>query len=69
MQREAADYFGWDETYVSQLVNGRRSPGLENAIHIERHTGIAVEAWMSNDVDTPEQPDPVTAGKANKTKA
>lgn len=52
MQREAAEHFGWDETYVSQLVNGRRSPGLDNAILIERLTGIPVEAWASSALDT-----------------
>jgi transcriptional regulator with XRE-family HTH domain len=69
MQREAGEYFGWDETYVSQLVNGRRSPGLENAIQIERMTGIPVEAWSSSLLDTPENAEPVSAGKAHKSKA
>ena len=69
MQREAAEYFGWDETYVSQLVNGRRSPGLENAIAIERLTGIPVEAWSSSSLDTSDEPMPVVSAKANKSKA
>lgn len=51
LQREAADYLGFDETFVSQLVNGRRVPGLENAVVIERRTGIPVEAWMPTAVD------------------
>lgn len=45
-QREAAKHFEWDETFVSQLVTGRRTPGLTNAVAIERETGIAVEAWL-----------------------
>jgi len=49
---EAAEYFGWDLTFVSKLVNGRRLPGLTNAIAIERKTGIPVEAWMSSALDT-----------------
>jgi transcriptional regulator with XRE-family HTH domain len=56
MQQEAAEYFGWDETYISQLVNGRRSPGLENAVKIERATGIPVEAWVTSAVDIPAEP-------------
>ena len=48
LQREAADHLGFDETFVSQLVNGRRTPGLDNAILIERETGIPVEAWLSH---------------------
>ena len=56
LQRESAEYLGFDETFVSQLVNGRRSPGLDNAIIIERKTGIPVEAWMSGDADKTVQP-------------
>lgn len=55
-QKEAAEYFGWDETYVSQLVNGHRSPGLENAVKIERLSGIPVEAWVSTELDKMVQP-------------
>lgn len=51
LQKEAAEYLGFDETFVSQLVNGRRSPGLDNAILIERKTGIPVEAWLSHEDD------------------
>ena len=62
-QREAAAHFGWDETFISQLRTGRRTPGLTNAIRIERETGIPVEAWMSSAVDEPE---PVPAPKGRK---
>jgi plasmid maintenance system antidote protein VapI len=47
-QRETAELFGWDETFISQLVNRRRVPGLTNAIRIERETGIPVESWVSS---------------------
>lgn len=50
-QRVAAAFFEWDETFISQLINGRRVPGLTNAIIIERKTGIPVEAWVSSEVD------------------
>jgi plasmid maintenance system antidote protein VapI len=52
LQREAADHLGFDETFVSQLVNGHRVPGLENAITIERLTGISVEAWLPSHRDS-----------------
>lgn len=51
MQREAAEYLGWDETYVSKLLSGARVPGLDNAIHLERMTGIPVERWASTELD------------------
>lgn len=50
-QTETAVHFGWDITFISQLVNARRNPGLTNAVKIERETGIPVEAWVSSEVD------------------
>lgn len=52
MQREAAAYLNLDETFLSQIVNGKRQPGLKNAIEIERLTGIPVEAWVPSEVGT-----------------
>lgn len=49
-QREAARIIGMHFTHLCQILAGRRSPGLANAIAIERETGIPVEAW----VPTPE---------------
>lgn len=63
LQREAAEYLGFDETFVSHLVNGKRSPGLDNAIILERRTGIPVEAWLSDDADTSEAADMVGSKK------
>lgn len=50
-QRDTAEHFAWDETFISQLVTGKRTPGLTNAIRIERETGIPVEAWVSSELD------------------
>lgn len=50
-QADAARYLEFDEPYVSVLATGKRTPGLENAIHLERLTGIPVEAWSSTDLD------------------
>lgn len=65
-QREAAEHFGWDETFVSRLLaDGARhqKPGLDNAIKIERETGIPVEAWVSSELDKVAQPVTTRGGK------
>jgi len=59
LQREAAEHLGFDATFVSQLVNGARIPGLDNAIKIERETGIPVEAWSTQ---RGESAQPISAG-------
>jgi transcriptional regulator with XRE-family HTH domain len=64
MQKEAAEYLGWDETYVSRILTGGRIPGLDNAIHLERMTGIPVEVWASSELDIRE--DPVTASRSKR---
>ena len=69
LQREAADHLGFDETFVSQLVNGRRTPGLDNAVIIERETGIPVEAWLSHADDKSDEPVGATARKSQIDKA
>lgn len=53
-QRETAAHFDWDETFISKLVRGERTPGLDNALKIERETGIPVEAWVSSEQDISE---------------
>lgn len=55
-QADAARYLQFDEPYVSVLRSGKRTPGLDNAIHIERLTGIPVEAWASTELDGTNQP-------------
>ena len=56
-QTETANYLSFDIPFVSQLVNGRRNPGLANAVLIERKTGIPVEAWAAEvDDSLAEQP-------------
>lgn len=43
--REAARMLDVHFTFLSNLVTGKRLPGRENAVKIERITGIPVEAW------------------------
>ena len=40
---------GLDHTYLSQILSGRRRPGLVNSVKIERVTGIVVESWLPTD--------------------
>jgi transcriptional regulator with XRE-family HTH domain len=49
-QADAARYLAVDEPYVSVLLSGKRTPGLDNAIRLERLTGIPVEAWASTEL-------------------
>ena len=57
MQKEAADYLGWHESYVSHLLSGKRLPGLDNALRLERLSGIPVEAWASSELDSSAEPE------------
>lgn len=63
-QRDAASYLGMDETYVSHLCGGKRTPGLDNALLIERKTGIPVESWASETLDKAAAHSSVGAGKS-----
>jgi transcriptional regulator with XRE-family HTH domain len=67
-QRETAELLGITEAYLSQLLNNKRQPGLDNAIKIERLTGIPVEAWTLSDVSKPSEASADTADNANVTK-
>lgn len=58
-QMEAAELIGIDQTQLSQILNGKRRPGLDNAVKIERATGLAVEAWVPTVVDV--EPDQTSA--------
>ena len=45
-QLKAAERIGIDPTQLNQILKRKRRPGLDNAVRIERGTGIAVEAWV-----------------------
>lgn len=58
-QRDASRYLGWNEAYVSRLLSDDdeiriKALGLDNALHLERLSGIPVEAWESNALDESE---------------
>jgi hypothetical protein len=67
--REAAEHFDWDETFISMLCRGVRAPGLANAIKIERESGIPVEAWVSTELDESETVPPEKNGKRRQDRA
>jgi transcriptional regulator with XRE-family HTH domain len=36
---------GITDSYLSQILSGRRRPGLDIAVRIETLTGVPVESW------------------------
>lgn len=62
-QADAARYLEMDQPYISVLVSGKRSPGLDNAIKLERLTGIPVEAWLATDLNESDSADLVNPRK------
>lgn len=67
--REAARLLRLHFTHLSQILSGRRNPGLANAVRIQDVTGIPVTAWVPTDVDKPNMSDTDKARKAKKGKA
>lgn len=55
---QAAPMLRMHKTYLSGILNGSRRPGLDNAVWIERMTGIPVEAWVSTEDGGMAQPMP-----------
>ena len=60
-QQETAALIEMDPAVLSKILVGRRRPGLDNALKIERVTGIPVEAWQSSPEDE-KSTEPATAG-------
>jgi transcriptional regulator with XRE-family HTH domain len=46
-QYELADLLGLHETTLSQILAGKRRPGLDIALRIETLTGVPVESWSA----------------------
>ena len=68
-QSDAARYLEFEPPYVSDLLTERRTPGLANAIRIERLAGIPVEAWTSTDIDEHEELATGTHGKRKRSQS
>lgn len=54
-QADAARFLNFDAASMSNFCAGKRTPGLETALRIERLTGIPVEAWASTDIDNDDE--------------
>lgn len=50
-QAEAAVIIGIDPTQLSQILAGKRRPGLDNAVKIAKATGIVPEDWVPSAED------------------
>lgn len=66
--RQAAETLGVHPVVLSQWLSGTRRPDLDNAVKIERATGIAVESWLLNEVIDTEAPVPAESGNTRKSR-
>lgn len=55
-QRQAAELLEVDQTYLSQILSGKRFPGLATAVHFEGVTGVSVEAWVPHETGGQSEP-------------
>lgn len=47
-QYELADLLELTESYLSQLLSGRRKPGRANSLKIEELTGVPIRSWSDS---------------------
>lgn len=67
-QTETAQMLDTTAVFISQLLSRVRTPGLTNAVHIERLTGIPVEAWLLSERSDSHELAAVGVKPARKTK-
>lgn len=67
-QIETARLCGIHPVFLSQILHGKRQPGLKNALRIERHTGIPAASWLRSEVSDSLEPVGVKGRSPNKTK-
>ena len=48
-QREGANLLEMDDTHLCRILSGERTPTLQQAVAIQRLTGISVETWANDD--------------------
>lgn len=68
-QKEAAEVIGIDPVSLSLILNGKREPGLANAVKIERVTGVTVDSWLQSEFSTVASSKPTMNGKPRNSKA
>jgi transcriptional regulator with XRE-family HTH domain len=59
-QRQAAEILGIGEVYLSQILGGIRTPGLDTAVRFEALSGVPVQSWARNELRSAQEP--VSAG-------
>ena len=64
-QGKAADLLEVDRSYLSQILSGKRSPGLETAVHFESVTGVPVATWVAKAMGG--QSEPTTGPAGNRS--
>ena len=62
-QVQGAHALDMTETYMSLLLSGHRRPGRENALKLERLTGIPVAAWSATEVNRSDRTRPAHTRK------
>lgn len=67
-QREAAELLSITDVFVSQILNNVRTPGLANAVKIERLTGIPVESWLLTELSDSAAVLELASGKRKQAK-
>lgn len=70
-QYELAELLDLHEAHLSQLLSGKRRPGLPIAVRIEERTGIPAESWLLKPVGTtePAEGDTATSDEVSNEKA
>lgn len=68
-QYELADLLGMHFTTLSQVLAGKRRPGLDTALRIERLTGVPVESWSDQMFVDSAEPKPSKRKTARLSKA
>lgn len=62
-QKQAAEYLGISEGFLSQWLSGKRRPSLEVAFDLEAKTGVPARSWTLTAVSKIDQ-----AGRGNGSK-
>lgn len=63
-QYEVAELLEIHEAHLSQILSGKRRPGLDIAVRIEDRTGIPAGSWSERKRSRPETKRKLGAGKA-----
>lgn len=65
-QNQAAELLSITPVFLSQILNGDRTPGLTNALKIEDVTGIAVRSWQISELSDAAEPAHASGAKRQR---